>query len=181
MVVSCLKDVSTMLTIVSAVRTRNITQHFQAERQMLRLIFTFDHINYVRYNSFQHVFLSNHSKGNPQAFDDLLKYRFGATSLGETFSTIHEDLVAENFNKESKGKTGPYRSGYISHQNKVNKWIVTFHINSKLRMIQREKWRLHTSSKHKEITISDKRMHHKHDENLKSQLKDYNVDPFEVS
>ena len=40
------------------------------------------------------------------------------------------------------------------------------------------KLRLHTSSKHKETTISDKRMHQKHDESLKSQLKHYNVDPF---
>ena len=47
---------------VSAVRTGNITQHLQAERQMLKIIFAFDHINYSRYNSFQHVFLSNISK-----------------------------------------------------------------------------------------------------------------------
>ena len=45
-------------------------------------------------------------------------------------------------------------------------------------MIQREKLKLHTSFKHKKITISDKQMHQKHDENFKSQLKDYNVDPF---
>ena len=41
----------------------NITQH--AERQMLKLIFVLDHINSARYNSFQHVFLSNLSKDNP--------------------------------------------------------------------------------------------------------------------
>ena len=62
---------------------------------MLKLIFGFDHVNYARYSLFQHAFLSNLSKGNPQAFADLLKYRFRATSLGETFSTIHGDLVTE--------------------------------------------------------------------------------------
>ena len=56
MVVNSLNDVSTMLAIISAVRTGNITQHLQAERQMLKLIFTFDHIKYARYNSFQHAF-----------------------------------------------------------------------------------------------------------------------------
>ena len=44
-------------------------------------------------------------------------------------------------------------------------------------MIQREKLRLHASSKNKETKISHKRMHQKHVENLESQLKDYNVDP----
>ena len=45
-------------------------------------------------------------------------------------------------------------------------------------MIQREKLRLHTSSWHKETTISHKVIHKKH---LISQLKDYSVEPFENS
>ena len=48
-------------------------------------------------------------------------------------------------------------------------------------MTQWEKLKLHTSSKHKETTINHKRMHQKQAENLKSQSKDYNVDPFEES
>ena len=38
---------------------------------------------------------------------------------GETFNTIHGDLVAEHINKESKAV--PYRSGYISNHNTVKK------------------------------------------------------------
>ena len=79
-------------------------------------------------------------KNNPEAFDDLLKYILGAISLGETFSTIHGDLVTEHFNKKSKGTTETYRSGYISGHSTVNKWIVTSHIHSKLPMIQQENW-----------------------------------------
>ena len=48
-------------------------------------------------------------------------------------------------------------------------------------MIQWEKLRLHISSKHKEVTISHKRMHQKHIKNLKSLLNNYNVDHFEDS
>ena len=59
MLVNYLKDVSTMLAIVSAVRTRKITQHLPAERKILKLILAFVHINYAPYNSFQHVFLNN--------------------------------------------------------------------------------------------------------------------------
>ena len=47
-------------------------------------------------------------KDNPQPFDDLLKYRFWATSSGETFITIHGDLVIEHFNKKKvKGRLEP--------------------------------------------------------------------------
>ena len=66
------------------------------------------------------MFLSNLSKDNLSVFDDLLKYGFGAISLGETFTTIHGHLVTEHFNKESKGTTGSYRAGYIFRINTVN-------------------------------------------------------------
>ena len=56
MVVNYLKDVSTMLAIISAARTGNITQHFQTERSIPKLIFAFDHIKYACYNSFQQAF-----------------------------------------------------------------------------------------------------------------------------
>ena len=58
--------------------------------------------------------------------------------------------------------------------------LVLQQMNNHTRVIQREKLRLHTS-KHKETTISHKRMHRKHVENLKSKLKDYKVDPSEDS
>ena len=95
--------------------------------------------------------------------------------MGETFSTIPGDLITEPFNKESKGTAGPHQSGYLSHHNTVNNSIVISHIHSKLRMIQREKLRF------MHIPSMKKRMHQKHVENLKSELKDYNVDPFEDS
>ena len=89
MLLNNLKDVSSILAIVFAVRTSNITQHLQAERQMLKLIFAFDRMSYARCNSFQHLFLNNLSKDNPRVFNDLLKYGFEATSLSETFSRVH--------------------------------------------------------------------------------------------
>ena len=96
MVANYLKDVSTMLATVSAVGTRNIIEHLQAERQMLKLIFAFDHINYARYNSFHHVFFSNLSQYNPQALKDLFNYGFEVTSSVETLREIHGNLVIGN-------------------------------------------------------------------------------------
>ena len=51
MTIKYLKDVSTMLAIVSAVREGDLKRHFSAEREIVRLIFAFDHINYARYNT----------------------------------------------------------------------------------------------------------------------------------
>ena len=53
MVVNYLKDVTNMLAIISTVQNGNITQLFQAEKEMVKLIFAFDHIKYTRYNSFE--------------------------------------------------------------------------------------------------------------------------------
>ena len=49
MIVMYLKDVSTMLANVSAVREGGLKRHFPAEREILKLIFAFDHINYAGY------------------------------------------------------------------------------------------------------------------------------------
>ena len=42
--VNYLTDVSNILAVVFAVQTGNITQYFQAEKQMLKLNFVFHHI-----------------------------------------------------------------------------------------------------------------------------------------
>ena len=137
--VNYLKDVFNMLAIVSTVCNGNILQHLQAEQNMLNLAFVFNHINYARYNSFQHLFQRKWWKSNPQAFKDLLLYGFGALSTGDPFSTTHRDLLTEHFNRECKGTAGPFQSEYISIYNFVLKWIVTSHTHSKLRQIKWEK------------------------------------------
>ena len=43
MVMNYCKDFLTMLAVLTVIWTGNITQHRQAERQMLKYIFTFDH------------------------------------------------------------------------------------------------------------------------------------------
>ena len=98
MTVSYLKDVSMMLAMVSAVREGDFYRHLQAERRMISLIFAFDHVNYARYNSYQHVYLTEVAKTNPRAFENLCVHAFGASSTGELFSLVHGDLVTEHFN-----------------------------------------------------------------------------------
>ena len=68
MVVNCLKDVSTLLVIIPAVQTGNITQHLKAKKQILNLILALDHIKYARYNSFQQEFGVLHEANLHEAF-----------------------------------------------------------------------------------------------------------------
>ena len=56
--INFLKDVSFLLSLVSAVRECNIEQHFLVERNVAYLAFAYDHQNYARYNTYQNVYLS---------------------------------------------------------------------------------------------------------------------------
>ena len=46
----------------SAVREDGLKRQFAAEREILKLTFAFDHIKYARYNTYQHIYLSNWEK-----------------------------------------------------------------------------------------------------------------------
>ena len=55
MTVAYLKDISSLLASVAAVRGGKF--HMEGERDMLKYCFAFNHINYAQYMSFQHVYL----------------------------------------------------------------------------------------------------------------------------
>ena len=88
MTIQYLKDVSNLLALVSAVRENNIEKHLQAERQMVKQVFAFDHQNYARYLSYQHVFLRELQKNGHPAFKDLVNYGYGATFLGRSLQVF---------------------------------------------------------------------------------------------
>ena len=179
MTMQYLRDVSLMLTIVSAVREGHFDRHLEAERQFLKLVFAFDHVNYARYNTYHHVFLTNLKNTNHQACTDLTKYGFGCTRTEkERFSTKHGDIETEHFNRETKGTAVPFRSGYSTDIDAVNRWVKTSHIHTRLRKAVKKNFRLFTSSVHKEMTPSNKKRHYNHVHSLKKKLRDYNAKPF---
>ena len=61
-----IKDVSSMLGLILTVREQKFELHLAAERELLPRCFAFNHINYSRYLTFQHVILSEikHCNGN---------------------------------------------------------------------------------------------------------------------
>ena len=179
MTMQYLKDISLMLSIVSAVRESHFERHIQAERQFLKLVFAFDHINYARYNSYQHLFLTNMKNENDGAYQDLVVNGSGCTTENSKFATKHGDLETEHFNRETKGTAGPFRSGYSTNIHTVNRWIKTTHMHTKLRKAIKKNFRIITSSVHKEMTPKNKRTHHHHVQLLKQKLHDYNAEPFQ--
>ncbi len=139
MTVAYLKDISSLLALVSAVREGDFERHLEAERDMLKQVFAFDHQNYARYLSFQHVFLKDSKSSRSEVYDELNKRRFRANYSGERFATVHGDLVTEYFNRETKGTAGPFRSRFNIDINATNKLVKTVHIHAKLRLTMRDK------------------------------------------
>ena len=167
MTVAYLKDISSLLPSATAVRGGDFQLHMEAERDMLKYCFAFDHINYAPYMSFQHVFLSGlEAKGDP-AIDNLTKRGIGGSLSGDKFSSVHVDLITEMLNGETKRQAGPHRSGHSTNVDAVNTWIKTTHIHAKLRKKFNDTIRLTTDSYHKETTQSEMKRHSQHVKNLK--------------
>ena len=145
---------------------------------MLNLCFAFDHFNYSRYLSFQHVLLRKHEREQSPEFKDLQERGFGGRISGESFSAIHGDLITEIYNGETKGAAGPFRSGYSTNIETVNTWVKTAHIHAKLRTALKQKIDLTTSTVHKEVTEGGKKLHMNHMNKLIKKLHDYKIDPF---
>ena len=153
-----LKDVSTMLAMIPAVREGNLCKHIEAEREMLSLTFAFNHQNYARYCSYQHVFLQNMCTENEKAFQHLSERGFGASVSGERFTSIHGYLITELFNKLTKDTAGPFHAGFSTDISAVNTWLRIINVHCK----QREKFRnivaFKTSSKLTELCNGSKKI-----------------------
>jgi len=133
MTIAYLKDISSLLALVWAVRVGNLECHLQAEREMIKFCFAFDHVNYSRYLSFQQVYLRDLERNNHPAINDIKTRGFGGSLSGSAFSTIHGDLITEVFNGETKRQAGPHRQGFSRNIDAVNTWVRTAHIQAKMR------------------------------------------------
>ena len=136
-----------MLAMVSAVREGSLERHLQAERDMIKQVFAFGHHNYARYLSSQHVSVRSMEQRNHPAIQNLKENGFEGSISGDPFSSIHDDLITELFNKETKGTRGPMRAGFSTNHKAVNEWIATIHIHGRVREEFKKLLVLKTSSK----------------------------------
>ena len=178
MIIEYIKDVSKMLSLIYTVRENSIELHLAAERAMLPKCFAFDHPNYCRYLTAQHVNLSALSTQKSETWEDLLANDFGGSMSGELFSTIHGDLITETtINREVKVRGGPMRGGYSTSEENTDAFIKTSHIMATVRSKLKEKLAYVTSSAHKEITPGSRIQHDNVVKDLINQLREY-FNPF---
>ena len=71
MIAMLLKDISLMLSFIASAREANIDLHSECERQFLSLAHAFDHVNYARWGSFQHVNMEEMKRLDTEAYQDL--------------------------------------------------------------------------------------------------------------
>ncbi len=88
--------------------------------------------------AFRTLCLNNLKQTMHPAFTDLKEREMGASISDQPFSSIHGDLVTELFNKETKGTSGPFRSGFSTNIETVNTWVNTIHIHEMLRVALRK-------------------------------------------
>ena len=131
MTIEYIKDVSSLLALVAAVRDSNFELHLQAEREIIKHCFAFDHVNYARYLSYQQVYLRDLQRENHPAIKDLNEGGFGGSISGEPFSTLHGDLITEIFNGQTKHQAGPHRTGISTNIVATNRlyWDYRFTID----------------------------------------------------
>ena len=60
-----------LLYLARSVRDGNFKLHIEAQREMLKFCFSFNHINYARYMTYQHLFISQLEIENHPAVIDL--------------------------------------------------------------------------------------------------------------
>lgn len=117
MIIDYIKNVSKMLWLIDVARENSTELHLAVERSMLPKCFPFNHPNYCRYLTAHHVNLSALSIQNGETWEDFLANGFGDSMSGETFSTIHGDLITEaTITGEVKVRSGPMHGGYSSSE-----------------------------------------------------------------
>lgn len=101
---------SSLLEPISAVRLKTLKRRLQAEREMLNYCFEFDHIYYSHSLSHRQVYLRSLEANNRPAISHLQERSFGELLYEQPFSAMHEDLVTEIFNDQTKRQAEPRAS-----------------------------------------------------------------------
>ena len=102
----------------TAVRQKNSERHLQTEKEMTKYGFTFHHINYSRYLTYQQVYLRTLQSKRSKAVADLDEQSLGGSLSGLAFTSLHGNLITGIFNGQAKCQAGPH-----SHSSKVTMYI----------------------------------------------------------
>ena len=92
MTIGFIKNVLSLLTLVSAVREKNFKGHLQAEHKMFKYCFVFNYLNCTLVFK-QQVQLRKLQRFNTNAAVDITQRAFGDSLSGDLFSCLHSDLT----------------------------------------------------------------------------------------
>ena len=109
----------------------------------------------------------------------MSQHGYSVSVTGVPFTAVHGDLITEWFNKQTKGKGGPFRSGYSTKISSLNTYVRTMHIHADLHQEMKTMLMINTSSTHKEMILRSMKRHRRHVHNLKDILLNiYAIDLF---
>ena len=99
---------------------------------------------------------------------------------GQPFLTKHGDLIIETtITRKVKVRRGLMRGGYSTSLSAMNKFVKNNHVLAELRTAMKKKLRVLTLSKHKETTLSGKRLHELTIVSMVQQVERY-LNPFDL-
>ena len=115
MMIEYLKDVSSMLALIS---TRKTYLHLHAEQVLLPQLFAFGHFSYARYLTYQPVTMANLQQTKATAWKELKENGFGGSITGASFSTVHGHFLTEfTVNRvQSQGQSYERRLQYVTQK-----------------------------------------------------------------
>ena len=87
---------------------------------MIKYGFTFRHINYSRYLTYQHVYLRILQSKQSKAVADLDEQSLGGSLSDLPVTSLHDNLITEIFNSQTKRMAGPHAAGFSIDINEVN-------------------------------------------------------------
>ena len=156
-----------MLSFIVSAGESNIDLHLQCERQFLNLAHAFDHINYARWCSFQHVKLEEMKRLDTEAYQDLQTGGWTASQTGGKLNAVHGDYICVRQNADTKSSGGPIKSGIGTSNKAFNTWIRTRDTGVEMQNELKKVLNIKTNSKAKDSTPSGFRRHRTNVQNLK--------------
>lgn len=103
----------------------NIDLHLQCEQQFLNLVHAFNHTNYSRWGTFEHIYLWSMEHILASAYQNV---GFTAFQSGSIFNWVHGDYICKNHNAETKVSGGCIKARSIKNTKTFNTLIRTKHI-----------------------------------------------------
>lgn len=114
---------STLLALASSVREGDILRHTQAESEMLKQVFLFDHQNYSHHVTWQHDLPKDLQQRNTDAFLDLKNNDFGENYSESSFTAVLGNLVTEYYHRETKGNARSFRMRFSTDLHVTRKMV----------------------------------------------------------